>query len=695
MLRGPALRLACGALALLVLGLIGAGGAASRPDGIWLGVPGAGSALAVAAGVALLAWVAGGELAVAAGLLALPAALLLGPQLAGLRALTGAPLVAVALAGAVAALARSAPRLPRAAFLPVVLAVYATMAARMQARVGPEGDEPHYLMVAESLIRDGDLDLTRDYAEGRYRAFHPEPLEPHFRVRGSGGEIYSLHAIGLSLLLLPAYGLFGYAGASFFMALLAALLAREIRELIPESEGLAWIAALSPPLVHYAGLIFTEVPAALALAFALRRLRRISELSPRAALLAGGALALLPWLNVRYAAFPVLVLLYVLIERPAWRLMVAAAAPSALSAVGITAYHYALYGWFDPTRVYGRRPELAFGSLGEGLPGLFLDQEFGLLVYAPLFAFVVPGLVRLARDRRGDAALLVALVAVVVITAGSWPMWRGGFNPPARFLVPLLPALALALRAALGRGLGAPAALLVGWGLWTGLGGIARPELVHRDRDGTAPFFRRFSGAEEWTTLLPGYVVAEPDRRTLAVVWCGALAVAVLASGRRPTGRGLVASVAGLVLAASAASRVDSGRTEGRDAVRLLGRPGLAVPGWSFARSAPAEWGSEALAWGPLYEPHRHPDGAALAERIPVASGRIEIDTDPALPLGEPPRLLVRAETQPPETARFEMSRDGARLAASFRLNVPDRPVRLALEGGSPLVLRSVRLARE
>src|SRR5439155_374140 len=83
---------------------------------------------------------------------------------------------------------------------------------RVQAQVGPEGDEPHYLMVADSLLRDHDLSLERDYAEGRYRAFHPAPLEPHYRVRGRGGEIYSLHAVGLSLLVLPAYALAGYAG---------------------------------------------------------------------------------------------------------------------------------------------------------------------------------------------------------------------------------------------------------------------------------------------------------------------------------------------------------------------------------------------------------------------------------------------------------------------------------------------------
>ena len=80
-------------------------------------------------------------------------------------------------------------------------------------------------MVADSLLRDGDLSLEQDYAAGRYRAFFiARPLAPHYRVRGRGGEIYSLHAVGLSLLLLPAYALGGYPAASFFMAPLAALL---------------------------------------------------------------------------------------------------------------------------------------------------------------------------------------------------------------------------------------------------------------------------------------------------------------------------------------------------------------------------------------------------------------------------------------------------------------------------------------
>ena len=68
------------------------------------------------------------------------------------------------------------------------------------------------------------------------------------------------------------------------------------------------------------------------------------------------------------------------------------------SALALCAYHSILYGFFDPRLVWGRRPEFALGTLGEGLPGLAFDQELGLLPYAPVFVLCVPGAARLLRE---------------------------------------------------------------------------------------------------------------------------------------------------------------------------------------------------------------------------------------------------------------------------------------------------------
>jgi hypothetical protein len=699
--RREALLNASGFLAIAGLGALGFGGAGAAPDGLRLGLPSLAGLVGVLVAIVAL-FCLRAPAAIAAPLAAVPLILLIGMPIPGLAALSGPPLLALFAGLCAALLAAAAPRWAGRALLPAVVILYMCVAARVQSRVGPEGDEPHYLMVADSLLHDHDLDLTQDYALGRYRAFHEAPLEPHFRIRGKHGEVYSLHAIGLSILILPAYALFGYAGASFFMAILGALLVREIRRLVfaftareELAIGVAWAVALSPPLVHYAGLIFTEVPAAFLVAVGLRWARDARKLTLPAALAWGSALGLLPWLNVRYALVPVILVAYGWAARPRLRTLTSAVLPLAASAIGIAAFQHALYGFFDPRGVYGRRPEFSLATLLDGLPGLLFDQEFGLLVYAPLFALAAPGLVRLWRSARRDALVVTILVLSVLLTAGTWDMWRGGFNPPARFLVPVVPALAVGVAMALGRGFSSPAALLVGWSLWTGLAGAADPALVHRDRDGTAPFFRAHSGAEEWTRLLPSYVLADEDRHRLAAVWALALCAAIAARGSRPSARGLALSTLGLMAAAAVASQLSHAVTEGRDAARLAGRQALTVPGWRMTTTA--RWGPGDLRWGPLYEPHRHPDGAAIGDRLRLAMGayRVELEADPQLPLADAPELELRPEAKGTLTRTTVLTRSAHGWAGDLDVRAGEEAgLRLALRGGSPFILKAVALDR-
>jgi hypothetical protein len=687
-----------GACGIAIPALLAAGGAAARPGGVWLGVPAWGAGAAVVALGAGLAFALRHRTALGAcaGLL-LPVGLLFtGAPLAGVRAVSGPPLAALALAGLAMVAARLGWRPPRVLFLPLVFAVLVVAAGRTHARVGPEGDEPHYLMVADSLLRDGDLSLERDYAEGRYTPFHDAPLAPHYRVRGKNGEIFSLHAIGLSVLILPAWALAGYAGVTVFLAFVAALVALEVREWVRAltgrdglAEAAGWVAALTPPLVHYSGLVFTEVPAALALSYGLRR-GRDAVLGRGGALAIGLAAAALPWLNVRYAPLAALVVAHALWRNPRFRVALAALAPAVVSGAGLLVYHQILYGFWDPRRVYGRRPELALSTLGDGLPGLLLDQEFGLLVYAPVLALALPGLALLARRDRRLALTIGAAVGVVVLTAGTWPMWRGGFNPPGRFLVPIAPLLLVAVAIAWDRrALTAGASLLLGWSLWTGLAGAWEPELVHRDRDGTAPLFRQLSGAREWTGLLPAYVLADPDRHRLAAVWAVALLAALPWRGRVATATRVAAAGLGFVLAAQVAAGVSRARTDDRDASRLVGREALMLPGW---RAGPAvgEWPLEALGWGPLYEPHRFPDGAEVGRRLPLPAGRYRIGLH-GQPLGATPPTVMVVPDRPGPPFRLFLTRAAAEgWEADVEVRPGEGAVSLRLRGGGAMLLKGL-----
>jgi len=687
-----------GVAATLLSALLAAGGAAADGDGVWLGFPGIAATVTGLAVAGALVLSRRASFGVAAGLIAPLLLLVAGAPLAGVRALSGPPLLALALAGIALVASGIGLRLGGPLFLPLAFGVLVAAAGRSHVQVGPEGDEPHYLMVADSLLRDGDLALERDYAEGRYTAFHDAPLAPHYRVRGKGGAIYSLHAVGLSILILPAWALAGYTGVTVFMALLAALLAREVREWVAEltgrialAEAAGWLAVLTPPLIHYAGLVFTEVPAALALSLGLRLARR-DRLGVRDAVAIGCAAAALSWLNVRYAPLGTVVVAHALWRHPRMRALVGVLVPCTLSAAGLLLYHQALYGFWDPRRVYGRRPELSLSTLAEGLPGLLLDQEFGLLVYAPVLILALPGFVLLFRRDRGLCVAAAAAVAAVVLTAGTWHMWRGGFNPPARFLVPIAPLLVVAVALVWDkRGLSAGGALLVGWTLWTGLAGAWEPRLVHRDRDGTAPFFRELSGAREWTGLLPGYVLADPDRHRLAAVWVLALLAAVPWRTRAATASRLALAGLGLAVAAQAAAAVSHQRTDDRDAVRLVGRRAIRVPGWRVG-VARARWGPEALEWGSLYEPHRHPAGAEIGRRLALGPGRYRLSLIAPDLAGEPPRLLVAPDgsEHPARMCPLQPTPEG--FQASLAVLPGEPAVNLLLEGGGPLLIRELVL---
>jgi hypothetical protein len=77
----------------------------------------------------------------------------------------------------------------------------------------PGGDEPHYLVITQSLLLDGDLRIENNHDRGDYRIYKDQPLKPDFIQRGKDGEIYPMHSPGVSVLVLPAFAAAGYHGA--------------------------------------------------------------------------------------------------------------------------------------------------------------------------------------------------------------------------------------------------------------------------------------------------------------------------------------------------------------------------------------------------------------------------------------------------------------------------------------------------
>ncbi|HUU33472.1 MAG TPA: hypothetical protein VMW48_05375, partial [Vicinamibacterales bacterium] len=69
----------------------------------------------------------------------------------------------------------------------------------------PSGDEPHYMVMAQSLWRDGDLKIENNHTRGDYREYFARDLDPHFLTRGVDREIYSVHPVGMPVLITPVF----------------------------------------------------------------------------------------------------------------------------------------------------------------------------------------------------------------------------------------------------------------------------------------------------------------------------------------------------------------------------------------------------------------------------------------------------------------------------------------------------------
>jgi hypothetical protein len=374
----------------------------------------------------------------------------------------------------------------------------------------PGGDEPHYLLITQSLLEDGDIQIENNYRQRDYAPYFGGALEPHYLVRGKNGQIYSVHAPGLPAIVLPGFALLGYRGAEATVMLLAALTGALIWRIgwhatrDPRAAWFAWGAIVSATTFLVLGFtIYPDGPAMVAVAAGVLLLLRLGDdASPPGALALAGAsmpLAALPWLHTRFAliaaGFGVVIAVRLVADRahsiPARlsRLAAFAAIPLA-SAVGWFAFFYDIYGTMNPAAPYGNAADTHLKYSPAGLVALLFDGQFGLFTYAPVLVASLVGWLRpVDRTSRRVGVETLAVMALYVPAATTyWMWWAGNPAPPARFFAAMLPVLALPLAGAWTKGdalrrAGLLALVGVSFGFAASAIGVDRGGLAWNDRD--------------------------------------------------------------------------------------------------------------------------------------------------------------------------------------------------------------------
>lgn len=427
----------------------------------------------------------------------------------------------IALLAVVCAFVAMAPEVRwsanRAGMLALVL--YAT-SIPMMLRTPIDGDEPFYLLMTESLVRDHDLDLANQYRDLVHSETGRTDLVPQIGdVTGPHGERHSHLEPFLPMLLMPGDWLGGLAGALATMALFGALLARSTVRLF-EEEGIADttirslfpLFAFGPPILFFATRIWPEVPAALCFVEAIRGLRQ--RRTGRWVV----AVVLLVLLKLRFLLIAV-PLLATAVRRKRQALVVGVAMGVAL-----------LLAW----SVAGGMGMHRLGELLPGKPqaylagffGLLLDGSSGIAFQAPLYLLALAAIVRWkGMPEAFRLGILSSLLYVVTLAPRA--EWHGGWSPPLRYIVFLMPVLALGVAALWERLDPRPLMIVAAWSLALVVHALLFPWRLFHIASGENWMGESLSASwhSDFSRLFPSFIRLNRAAIVASVVLLAALAI--------------------------------------------------------------------------------------------------------------------------------------------------------------------------
>lgn len=328
----------------------------------------------------------------------------------------------------------------------------------------PTGDEPHYLVISQTLLLYHSLDVNLDYTHNDYKVFYGGSLGGYQHTSlNKWGQPLPLHSIGGPVLWLLPFALAGHLGTLFFMSFLSVLIILNIYLLLV-SLGIrrnyalftSLAITLASPIWIFSHRDFIEPIGAFLCIYIIRVIFR-ERLRAWDLLLSSAALGALPWIHIRFALFEVILCCFLLarvyqdFRFQRISMYIYALLPVAGMFLLFEGYNLFVWGSLNPAVNQASSGEVPFDvAPWRGLLGLFYDQEYGLLLTFPIFLFLLAGIVvALKKELLRFNLLMLLLIVPYLIIVASFHNWDGAISPPDRFLTVLVPPLAFYLALAL------------------------------------------------------------------------------------------------------------------------------------------------------------------------------------------------------------------------------------------------------
>ena len=349
------------------------------------------------------------------------------------------------------------------------------------------GDEPHYLVLMNSIILDGDLDLANNYAavhRGSPQAgkdFSGSELDHHVvwyesGVRKEWWDVYdqknwnrdgeghplprllegqstidghpefTVHPPGVAFLLAPI--LFPFRDTQLIeplaiccstIAIILAMLMfrsliRKYNSNLAFVDLIAVVTFLGTPAWHYGRTLYNE-PHLLLFAIGSYSLALRGKSPFLAGILIGVGMLMKP----PFALLIIPLFLMYFFERK----FTSAALiflPALASLVAILLLNAIMFG--SPWRTV---QEWEQGSFLRGAVGMLFSLRFGYLIIAPAIVVAFAAWPRFLRAHPRDATVLMSAIGLYFVFFASYRFWNGASCYAARYMVPILPLLFVSL----------------------------------------------------------------------------------------------------------------------------------------------------------------------------------------------------------------------------------------------------------
>ncbi|MFZ6874596.1 hypothetical protein ACO0LF_21265 [Undibacterium sp. Di27W] len=314
------------------------------------------------------------------------------------------------------------------------------------------GDEPHYLVMANGLVKYGALEQTEIYKEEfaskkifRYglapAGSELTPANSH-TVSGPNG-IFNAHNIGLPILLGIPFLLGGTLGAKLFMIFSSAIiiiLGWKFSGLFSKNEKhrfwTVFAVGIAMPFISGSSQVYPDMMAGLisltGLYWFITSQQKRSSIHE---LLLAIAIVFLPWLQVKFAASCMLLVIAIASKiyleskdvPRILRLMFVAG----VSCILLATYNYYAFGKISGPYQSGAL-EISKTSLMV-LFGLHFDQNQGFLLQNPLNLIGILAIAWLYRFNRQFAVLWGLVFLSLIVPNALHPNWYGGWSFSGRF----------------------------------------------------------------------------------------------------------------------------------------------------------------------------------------------------------------------------------------------------------------------